>query len=172
MGPAGGGHERIGVSAAPGGRLVTTLLPVDAPRAFRLVEDPKSFEYLVAGARRIRRFDARWPEPGTAIHHTVGVPPLVLRDRTEVLALEKDRRLLLAAHLRPLGTLEVEFTFETTGTGCLLTVREVPRRGPISWPGVRGMAIMAVWLRNLEICRRYRRLVRIRQAATGQVSDG
>ena len=148
-------------------REVTTILPAPPDEAFRLLEDPASFEDLVAGARRIRRFDPRWPEPGTLIHHTVGIPPVLVRDQTGVVEIERPRRLLLDAHLWPFGTLTVEFVLEPHPEGTRLAVRETPQRGPLSWPGVNRVTEVGVMLRNKEICRRYRRLVEARQRARG-----
>lgn len=146
---------------------VSTVLPAPAEKAFRLLEDPKSFERLVAGARRIRRFDARWPDPGTAIHHTVGIPPLLLRDSTTVTDVQPPSLLRLEAGIWPLGSLLVEFTFTPHPEGCTLTVREAPLAGPIDLPGLRRLASGGIKLRNLEICRRYRRLITDRDRAKG-----
>lgn len=148
----------------------STRLDVPADEAFRLLEDPGSFERLVAGARRIRRFDSRWPERGTLLDHTVGFPPLLVRDHTEVMEEQRPRRLLLDAHIWPLGRLTVEFSIEPVGKGSRLTVREEPEEGPISWPLVRRATRRAVQLRNREICRRFRLLADTRHRAAGGAS--
>lgn len=150
-------------------REVTTIVASSPEEAFRLLEDPRSFERLVAGARKVRRFDARWPEEGTVIHHTVGIPPLLVRDTTEVQRIEQGRLLCMEARIWPLGTLLVEFEFSSDPAGCRLAVREAPRSGPIARPGVRRIAEAAVTLRNREICRRYRRIIdnRNRAGASG-----
>jgi hypothetical protein len=144
---------------------VSTELQIPPELAFSVLEDPRSYERLVAGARRIRRFDSRWPEPGTRIHHTVGLPPLLIRDHTEVLECDPPRRLLLDAHIWPFGALTVEFLFERRGTGSLLTVREEPQSGPVSWGPLRQGTRLVVALRNREMCRRYRRLAAARAEA-------
>lgn len=143
------------------------MLSASPARAFRMLEDPKTFERLVAGARRIRRFDPRWPDQGTAIHHTVGVPPLLVRDSTEVLEVRPPRCLRLEARIWPLGALVVEFEFRDHPGGCLLVVREEPVSGPVAAPALRQLTLAAVKLRNLEICRRYRKLVAARSRALG-----
>ena len=150
-----------------GANEVSTVLAAPSEKAFRLLEDPKSFERLVAGARRIRRFDARWPERGTAIQHTVGVPPLLLRDSTTVIEVRSPHLLRLEAGVWPLGALLVEFTFTAHPEGCTLVVREEPMAGPLDLPGVRRLASGGIRLRNLEICRRYRRLLDDRDRALG-----
>lgn len=140
--------------------------------AFGLLEDPKSFERLVAGTRRIRRFDPRWPDEGSMIHHTIGLPPLVIRDATRVLAMRHPDFLRLEARVGPLGALLVEFEFTAAAGGCRVVVREEPCYGFLRRPGVRQAAQLAVTLRNLGICRRYRKLVGERLAAAGVRAGG
>ncbi len=147
---------------------MSTELSVPPEEAFRLLEDPGSFQHLVAGARRVRRFDSRWPEKGTRIDHTVGIPPFLVRDHTEVIDANPPGRLLLDAHVWPLGRLTVEFTIETDGPGrSRLIVREEPEAGPIGWPVVRVATRLAIQLRNREICRRFRNLTESRRRAAG-----
>lgn len=146
---------------------VSILLSVPPEEAYRLLEDPGSFQRMVAGARRIRRFDSRWPEKGTRIDHTVGIPPLVVRDHTEVLDQHSPDLLVLDARIRPLGRLCVEFRLEPRSSGSRLTVHEEPVEGPVSWPLVRAVTQLALQLRNREICRRFRKLTQLRHCAEG-----
>lgn len=139
---------------------VSTVVAAPPEEAFRLLEDPTAFERLVAGARKVRRFDSRWPDPGTRLHHTLGIPPLVVRDHTEVVANRPGESLVLEAKAGPLGQFRVEFSFEADDGGCRLTVSEQPCAGPAAWPGVRRLTRMALGVRNREICRRYRKLAR------------
>lgn len=153
-------------------REVSTVVLAPARVAFGLLEDPKSFERLVAGARRIRRFDPRWPDEGSMIHHTIGLPPLVIRDTTRVLAMREPDFVRLEARVGPLGALLVEFEFTAAAGGCRVVVREQPRSGFLCRPGVRQLAQMTVTLRNVGICRRYRKMVAERLAAAGVSTGG
>lgn len=142
-------------------RRKLALAPADA---FRLLEDPSSLQRLVAGARKIRRFDADWPDRGSRIHHTVGVPPLVIRDHTEVIDVEFPHRLVLHARLRPLGELTVAMTLEDDGRdGSVLTVRETAETGFLAVQGVRQVTQVLLFLRNREIARRFARRSRQRR---------
>lgn len=152
----------------PDGRSeVSAVVPVPREEAFHLLEDPASFRDLVAGARKIRRFDSRWPEPGTRLNHTVGFPPLLLRDHTEVIEQRPPEILVLDAMVRPLGRLQVEFRLDPHPAGSLLTVTERPVDGPVSWPVVRMATGLGLQLRNREICRRFRKLTQLRRCSAG-----
>jgi hypothetical protein len=153
------------MTAQVSARGVSTVLPVPAERAFHLLEAPSSLQHLVAGARRIRSFDTHWPEPGTRIHHSVGIGPLVIRDHSEVLEVDPPRLLRLDAHIWPMGTLIVEFRFEDHPDGCRFTVAEAPDKGPVSWPGLRRLTRLGVMVRNREVCRRYRKMAETRLRA-------
>ena len=51
----------------------------------------------VVGASRMRDVDEGWPQPGTQIHHSVGVWPMLLNDTTSVLEWDPPRHALLKA---------------------------------------------------------------------------
>ncbi len=44
----------------------------------------------VVGASRMRDVEDGWPAPGTKLHHSFGIWPLVIDDTTEVLELETE----------------------------------------------------------------------------------
>jgi len=153
-------------------RTVSIRLPVGPERAFALLEDPRSFRALVAGVRRIRRFDPRWPEPGSAVHHSAGFPPLMVGDTSVVTECEPGRRLVLEARLHFVGRLIVVFEFAPDGTGSVLTLSECPTAGPVNLPYVRWLVEVVTAVRNAEMGRRFARLVADREAlaatATGR----
>jgi uncharacterized protein YndB with AHSA1/START domain len=136
-----------------------TLLEGTPERVFTLLGDPRSLAYFVVGTRTIRRFDPRWPDPGTSVHHSVGIGPLVLRDETVVRWADPSRRLVLDARIRPLGQFRVDFTLHPEGTGTRLTVDEYPVAGVAALPVIGTLVDRLVYLRNLEMGRRLRRLV-------------
>lgn len=142
---------------------VSCTLSVSKERAWQLLEDPRALKLLVVGARNVRRFDARWPEVGTTVHHTVGVAPLVIRDTTEVIASEPGHRLVLEARVRPFGSFEVDFALRDHDGGCLLEVRERVIGGPLSGGRRAKVVDTLVKIRNVELCRRFQRLVERRE---------
>lgn len=105
--------------------------PVDAVAS--VLADPRTYDGVVVGSRRVRWFDPRWPEPGSAFHHTVGFGPLTLRDHTDVVSERLPDELELAAGLRPLGVLRVAFRLQAERAGTRVVMEEGPRSGPITW---------------------------------------
>lgn len=147
--------------------VVETILPASPQVAFSVLEDPRALRMLVLGARRIRRFEPHWPSPGSAVHHSVGFFPLVVRDTTVVLDCEQDRHLLLEARVSLIGAFHVDFRLDPQPDGTTrLTIGEQVIRGPMSLPFVRPLVDLAVKLRNVELGRRYRHLVEQRLAVT------
>jgi uncharacterized protein YndB with AHSA1/START domain len=84
----------------------------------------------VVGATRMRDVDPDWPSPGSKLHHSVGVWPLVINDFTESLAWVEGARLLLRAHGWPAGAAEVELTLEGHGDRTEVAMREDAVAGP------------------------------------------
>lgn len=145
--------------------MARTDIVLGAPpaRVFALLGDPRSLDYFVVGTRSIRRFDPRWPDQGTKVHHSVGFGPLVLRDETEVLESEPDRRLVLEARLRPLGLFRVEFALSAHTEGTALMVNEFPVSGPASLPGLSRLVDRLLAFRNIEMGRRLQILTEQRE---------
>jgi hypothetical protein len=101
--------------------------PVDAVAS--VLADPRTYDGIVVGSRRVRWFDARWPATGTSFHHHVGFGPVAIRDRTTVLSDELPDRLRLAAGLGPLGSADVSFTLTPDGEATRVEMREEGRSG-------------------------------------------
>ena len=137
----------------------TSVFAAAPERVFGVLEDPRSLAYFVVGSRNIRRFDPRWPELHTEVHHTVGLGPLAIRDTTEVVTVDAPSLLVLDARIRPLGALSVRFSIEQTSAGTTLTIEEHAVRGLLSWPSVRPVVDALLGWRNRWMGRRVQRLV-------------
>lgn len=85
--------------------------------AIRVLADGWSFASWVVGASHIRAVDADWPKVGTAIHHSVGVWPFLLQDKTVVRAFEPGTLLELDARLFPVGRARVRLEVSADGPG-------------------------------------------------------
>jgi uncharacterized protein YndB with AHSA1/START domain len=100
------------------------LIPTSPERVFDVLADPKAYAYWIVGSDAVRAADDTWPQPGSRFHHQVGLGPLKIRDHTEVVAMEPDRRLELHAKARPLGTARVGLTLEPRDGATLVTMEE------------------------------------------------
>ena len=119
--------------------MATTEALIGAPRelVFELLANGRTYERWVVGAKRIRDVDAGWPAPGSKIHHTVGVGPLVIRDTTEVVEVEEPAHVVLEARVRPTGVATIDLRLEAEGDGTRIVMREAPVSGPATLiPGV------------------------------------
>ena len=107
----------------------------------------------VVGASRMRDVDQSWPAPGSKLHHSVGLWPLLLDDHTEVIGSEPQKQLRLKAHGWPAGAAEVIIDLEPVGSGTEVTIREDAVEGPavLVPPPVRQLGMIP---RNKEALRR------------------
>lgn len=111
----------------------TTVAEAPAACVWEVLADPDTYAVWVVGAKDIRDWEGRWPEPGSRFHHSQGVGPLTLvQDYTEVLEAAPERRLLLEARMRPLAVLHIELGLEPLGTEqTRIRMSERPVAGPL-----------------------------------------
>ncbi|HET9872879.1 MAG TPA: SRPBCC family protein [Propionibacteriaceae bacterium] len=96
-----------------------------------VLADGWTYASWVVGASRVRDVDANWPQVGSRLHHSFGVWPLVINDRTEVLESEPGSRLLLKARGWPTGEATVNITIAGLGPReSLLSIEEDATAGP------------------------------------------
>ncbi|MFP5372014.1 MAG: SRPBCC family protein [Actinomycetes bacterium] len=147
----------------------TAVVAAPPATVFSVLSDPASYARFVVGSKRIRRFDPRWPEAGSAFHHTLGVGPLVLRDLTRVVEVEDGRRLVLRAQMRPFAVNRVAFGLSAVEEGTEVEVEEHPVEGPAAkaWnPALDRL----MWLRNQEMLRRLARIAARREDQRAEVT--
>jgi uncharacterized protein YndB with AHSA1/START domain len=114
-------------------------------RVFAVLADPGSYAQWVVGTDRIRDSTGAWPEPGSRIHHSVGAGAATIDDSTEVLESEPPKRLLLLAHLGPLGSFRIELLLHDGGDGTTrVTMLEKPVEGISRFAGPVGDAVGSV----------------------------
>lgn len=118
-----------------------------------VVADGWTYSQWVVGNTRMRAVDLNWPAPGSRIHHTIGVWPLVVNDETEVESCTPGHELVLLAKTRPLGMARIVLRLSDTDTGCRIEMAEVPVGGPLNWIP-RKLALLAVYPRNRECTER------------------
>ena len=122
-------------------------------RVWDVLADGWLYPVWVVGATRMRDVDTEWPAPGSKLHHSVGVWPLVVSDDTEVLECEPRQLIRLRARGWPAGEAEVAITLSATGADTLVEISE----DLVSGPGLlvpEPARVPMIKLRNTETLRR------------------
>ena len=122
-------------------------------QVFAVLRDGWTYPVWVVGASRMRSVDEGWPAPGTKLHHSFGVWPLLLNDTTEVLELDPGHRLVLEAGGWPIGNARVEITVEAAADGCLVSMAEDVSDGPTRLVP-QPVRVAGIDVRNRETLRR------------------
>ena len=118
-----------------------------------ILHDGWTYPVWVVGASRMRDVDDGWPAPGTKLHHSFGVWPLVLDDTTEALEFQPGRRLVLEARGWPVGKARVDITIKADGDGSLVSIDEDITDGPAMLVP-EPIRVAGIDLRNRETLRR------------------
>jgi hypothetical protein len=111
--------------------------------------DGWTYSQWVVGNSRTRAVDPHWPQPGSAIRHSIGVWPLVISDQTVVESCTPGEELVLHAGLGRLGGARITLRLSDIPGGCRIEMIEVPASGPIKFIPDR-LALAAVYPRNRE----------------------
>ncbi len=147
--------------------MATNERTIDATpdQIWAVLADAMSYDRWVVGAKDIRTADGTWPEPGSSLHHTLGVGPMEVKDTSTVLEADPPRRLVLEARGRPLGMARVELLLEPVEGGTKVTmIEDVTRPAPVRVlnPVLHPM----VHSRNTETLRRLEEATHERTAST------
>ena len=97
---------------------------------FRVLADGWLYPSWVVGASRMREVDDTWPAPGAEVHHSFGVWPALIDDRTVVEASIPSRHLVLRARGWPIGEARVTIDVKERGDGCVVRIQEEAVAGP------------------------------------------
>ncbi len=149
-----------------------TVVDATPETVFAVLADPRRYAYFVVGTKKIRRFDPRWPEPGSAFHHTLGVGLPLIRDATVCVEVDEPHRLVLRAHMRPLAVNETTFRLTPQQGGTSVEVEERAVAGPAAAKVVAPLVDGLLWLRNQELVRRLRKTVERREEQRAQQDAG
>ncbi len=99
-------------------------IAVPPQRVFAVLADPFAYAEWVLGAKAIRGADPGFPRKGTRFYHSIGVGPFVIKHHSRVLEVEADRRLVLDARLRALGSAIVTLQLQPSGAGTRVVMTE------------------------------------------------
>ncbi|ULN34202.1 SRPBCC family protein [Mycolicibacterium smegmatis] len=115
-----------------------------------VIADGWTYSQWVVGNTRMRAVDPNWPAPGSTIHHTIGVWPVVVNDETVVESCTPGEELILHAKGRPFGKARIVMRLhDLPEGGCRVEMAEVPIGGPLDWVP-RRLALLAAFPRNRE----------------------
>ncbi|HZQ32645.1 MAG TPA: SRPBCC family protein [Mycobacterium sp.] len=130
---------------------MTATRDVAAPRqrVWDVLADGWTYAQWVVGNTRMRAVDPNWPAPGSTIHHSIGVWPLVISDETVVESCTPLEELVLLAKLRPFGAARITLRLSDIPGGCHVEMTEVPAEGLVSVIPDRA-ALIGMWPRNRE----------------------
>lgn len=102
------------------------VMRCSADDVFSTLADGWLYPVWVVGASRMRDVSPRWPAPGTKIHHSVGVWPVLVDDTTEVVEWTPPRRARLRPKGGPLGRAIVVIDVREHPEGCVVRIGEEP----------------------------------------------
>lgn len=111
--------------------MVTDTIDIEATRrdVYEVLSDGWRYSNWVVGTSHMYAVQREWPNPGSKLWHASGAWPLVVRDETQVVAVEPERRLELVARGRPFGEAAIVLTLDDAASGCRVTMSEHPRHG-------------------------------------------
>ena len=136
-------------AAADSALTVTRDTPATREEVWNVIADGWTYSQWVVGNTRMRAVDPNWPAPGSTIHHTIGIWPVVLNDETVVETCIPREELVLLAKGRPFGGARITLRLFDTEDGSRIEMAEVPVGGPLSWVPNR-LALAAAYPRNRE----------------------
>ena len=146
---------------------VETVVAAPPEKVYEVLADGWTYSDWVVGTAHIRDVDPDWPNPGSRIHHKVGVWPLFLQDHTVAVECQPGSRLVMRPRLWPVGELTVTITLTPVGTDrTKITLHEDVIGGPAHWLRNR-INDLVLHYRNVESLRRLGELASRR---TGAVS--
>jgi hypothetical protein len=135
--------------------LSTVTIHMDAtrPDVFNVLSDGWRYSNWVVGTSHMYAVQKDWPNAGSKLWHATGAWPLVIRDETQVLAVDPERRLELIARGRPLGEATIVLTMEDEDGGCRVTMSEQPSSGAAKVMNNRAGEALLDWRNNEALIR-------------------
>jgi hypothetical protein len=124
-----------------------------ASAIFEVLADPWRYPAWVVGASRTRAVTGAWPQPGSALHHSFGLWPLVIDDITTIDVWEPDRHVELHPKGWPIGVARVLIDVQDHGDYCVVRLTEDAVRGPARLVP-RALRDVVGVIRNRETLRR------------------
>lgn len=120
---------------------------------FRVLGDGWLYPSWVVGASRMREVDDGWPAEGAALHHSFGVWPALIDDKTIVEEWNAPKRVVMRARGWPIGEARVTIDVKHRGRGCVVRIQEEAVSGPGRFVPAPLLDVLLRW-RNAETLHR------------------
>ncbi len=120
---------------------------------FRVLADGWLFPSWVVGASRMRDVDESWPQPGSQLHHSFGVWPVLIDDGTRAIEWNPPHRMMMRPKGWPLGEAQVTIDVKPRGAGCVVRLQEEAVAGPGRFIPTPVLDALLAW-RNTETLHR------------------
>ena len=120
---------------------------------FEVLSDGWLYPAWVVGASRMREVDETWPMAGAELHHSFGVWPALINDKTVVEQFVPNRMMVMRARGWPIGEARVTIDVKARGDECLVRIQEEAIAGPGRFVPAPLMDIGLHW-RNTETLHR------------------
>jgi hypothetical protein len=120
---------------------------------FEVLGDGWLYPSWVVGASRMREVDETWPMAGAELHHSVGVWPALINDKTVVEEFVPSRLMVMRARGWPVGEARVRFEVKPRDEQAVVRIQEEAIAGPATLVPRVLMDILLHW-RNAETLHR------------------
>lgn len=141
----------------------TRMMQCTPEAVFEVLGDGWLYPAWVVGASRMRQVDERWPAAGSELHHSFGVWPVLVNDRTVVERIDPGRSMVMRARGWPLGEARVTIDMKRRGDGTVVRIQEEATTGPARLVPPPLMDLLLSW-RNAEVLHRLAYLAEGRSA--------
>ncbi|WP_414685377.1 SRPBCC family protein [Microbacterium sp. LWH3-1.2] len=129
------------------------VLQCTSEDVFEVLADGWLYPSWVVGASRMREVDETWPMADAELHHSFGVWPLLINDKTVVEEFVPSRRMVMKARGWPIGEARVTIDVKPRGDRCVVRFQEEAVAGPGRFVPAPLMDIALHW-RNDETLHR------------------
>lgn len=129
------------------------VLKCSADDVFRVLGDGWLYPSWVVGASRMREVDERWPQAGAELHHSFGVWPALINDKTVVEEFVPSQKMVMRARGWPIGEARVTIDVKPRGDQCVVRIQEEAVAGPGRFVPAPVMDVLLHW-RNDETLHR------------------
>ena len=142
--------------------VLNVLVDRDPALVWEVLSDGWAYADWVAGTRRVKDVDPRWPGRDSQIRYVLGAGPFTLEDVTTVRLVEPPHRLELEAHAGKLGSARISISLlPWGGDRTVVVLDEHPLTGPGGWWHTAAVDA-ALRFRNQRMVRRLAETVQAR----------